>query len=41
MGTANEVLKKFKNGEVKYLDMRFTDPRQTSTFNDGRYCSRR
>ena len=27
MGTANEVLKKFKNGEVKYLDMRFTDPK--------------
>ena len=27
MGTANEVLKKFNNGEVKYLDMRFTDPK--------------
>jgi hypothetical protein len=31
MGTANEVLKKFKNGEVKYLDMRFTDPKNMNS----------
>ena len=36
--SASKIKKLMQDKEVEYVDLRFTDPRKTSTSNNGQYC---